>query len=116
MAGKKITVIYSDTARMTIKTIADFLRFRQIEHKSVIAKILDEFEGKTMAFPEGSPICAELLSLGCSKYRECNTADGYRVLYSIASKSGGVVIHVNAVISQRQSISGLLFSRIIEWQ
>ncbi|MHA7845970.1 type II toxin-antitoxin system RelE/ParE family toxin [Serratia sp. D1N4] len=114
MVASASVFIYSETAKMTMQTIAYFLRSHQIEPRPVIGKILDEFEEKTGVFPEGSPICAELLTLGCAKYRECNTTDGYRVLYSINDKEK--VIYVHAVLSQRQNIASLLFNRILEWQ
>ncbi|HDL6960907.1 TPA: type II toxin-antitoxin system RelE/ParE family toxin [Yersinia enterocolitica] len=110
-----MTFIYSETARVTLKTIAHFLRSHQIDAEPIFVKILDEFESRTRVFPDGCPICNELLMLGCSKYRECNTVDGYRVLYSAALKQDTVVIYVHAILSQRQNISNLLFNRILEW-
>jgi hypothetical protein len=116
MAVCDVTFIYSSTAKMTIQTIAHFLRSHQIDPKPVIAKVLDEFEEKTGLFPEGSPVCQELLALGCAKYRECNTIDGYRVLYSTPVNEKDSVIYVHAVLSQKQHIASLLFNRILEWQ
>lgn len=116
MAPGKVTFRYSATATMTMQTIAHFLRSRQIEPKSILSQVLDEFEEKTALFPEGSPVCPELLALGCAKYRECNTADGYRVLYSQQRVENAGVIHVHAVLSQKQHIASLLFNRILEWQ
>ncbi|WP_440514998.1 type II toxin-antitoxin system RelE/ParE family toxin [Serratia sarumanii] len=116
MSTTKITFRYSATAKMTMQTIAHFLRSHQIEPKSVLPSVLDEFEEKTVQFPEGSPVCPELLVLGCAKYRECNTADGYRVLYSTQQAENACVIHVHAVLSQKQHIASLLFNRILEWQ
>ncbi|BEM90281.1 plasmid stabilization protein (plasmid) [Serratia marcescens] len=111
-----VTFIYSSTAKMTMQTIVYFLRSRQIDPKPVIANVLDEFEQKTGLFPEGSPVCQELLELGCAKYRECNTTDGYRVLYSTSLNKNDDVIYVHAVLSQKQHIASLLFNRILEWQ
>lgn len=108
--------MYSSTARMTMQTIAHFLRSRQVDPKPMIANVLDEFEEKTGLFPERSPICPELLTLGCAKYRECNTADGYRVLYSTHLNEKDGVIYVHAVLSHKQHIASLLFNRILEWQ
>jgi hypothetical protein len=117
MAVYDVTFIYSSTAKMTMHTLAHFLRSRQIDPKPVIAKVLDEFEEKTGLFPEGSPVCQELLALGCAKYRECNTTAGYRVLYSTPlNEDKGGVIYVHAVLSQKQHIASLLFNRILEWQ
>jgi hypothetical protein len=116
MAVCDVTFIYSSTAKMTIQTIAHFLRSRQIDPKPVIVKVLDEFEEKTGLFPEGSPVCQELLALGCAKYRECNTTAGYRVLYSTHLNEKDGVIYVHAVLSQKQHIANLLFNRILEWQ
>jgi plasmid stabilization system protein ParE len=116
MAESAVTFIYSATAKMTIQTIAHFLRARQVDPKPVLANALDEFEEKTDLFPEGSPACPELLALGCAKYRECNTEDGYRVLYSVHLNDKYGVIYVHAVLSQKQHIASLLFNRILEWQ
>jgi hypothetical protein len=116
MAVYNVTFIYSSTAKMTMQTIAHFLRSRQADPNPVIANVLDEFEEKTGLFPEGSPICQELLELGCAKYRECNTADGYRVLYSTHLSEKDGVIYVHAVLSQKQHLASLLFNRILEWQ
>lgn len=116
MAECDVTFIYSSTAKMTMQTIAHFLRSRQVDPKPVIANVLDEFEKKTGLFPQGSPVCPELLALGCAKYRECNTAEGYRVLYSTQRAENDGVIHVHAVLSQKQHIASLLFNRILEWQ
>ncbi|WP_149570828.1 type II toxin-antitoxin system RelE/ParE family toxin [Serratia bockelmannii] len=116
MAKGNVAFIYSSTAKMTMQTIAHFLRSRQLDPKPVIANVLDEFEEKTGLFPEGSPVCQELLELGCAKYRECNTANGYRVLYSTRQNEKDGVIYVHAVLSQKQHIASLLFNRILEWQ
>ena len=77
--------------------------------------MLGEFEEKTDFFYEGSPVCQEFLELGCAKYRKCNTADGYRVLYSRRQNEKDSVIYVHAVLSQKQHIVSLLFNRILEW-
>lgn len=116
MAVCNVTFIYSSTAKMTMQTIVHFLRSRQVYPKPVIANVLDEFEEKTGLFPEGNPVCPELLALGCAKYRECNTANGYRVLYSTHLNDKDGVIYVHAVLSQKQHMASLLFNRILEWQ
>ncbi len=101
---------------MTMQTIIHFLFSRQLDFKPVIANVLYEFEEKTALFAEGSPVFQELLDLGCAKYRECNTTDGYRVLYSTQFNETGSVIYVHAILSQKQHIASLLFNRILEWQ
>ena len=116
MTAKAVTFIYSGTAKMTMQTIAYFLRSHQIDPKPVIKRALVEFEEKTGVFPEGSPVCDELLALGCAKYRECNTADGYRVLYSTTFGKEDTRIYVHVMLSQKQDIASLLFNRILEWQ
>lgn len=69
MAVCDVTFIYSSTARMTMQTIAHFLRSCQVDPKRVLAKVLDEFEERPGLFPEGSPFCREPLALGYAKYR-----------------------------------------------
>jgi hypothetical protein len=49
---------------MTMQTIAHFLRSRQIDPKPMIVCVQDEFEEKTVLFPEENPVCQALLALG----------------------------------------------------
>lgn len=116
MTARAVAFIYSETAKITMQTIAYFLRSHQIEPKPIIKKALAEFEEKIGVFPEGSPVCDALLELGCAKYRECNTADGYRVIYSTTLGEEETKVYVHALLSQRQNIASLLFNRILEWR
>ncbi|EHN94541.1 type II toxin-antitoxin system RelE/ParE family toxin [Escherichia coli] len=100
---------YTLTARTSLEQIADHLRSNDIDPLPVIEEILERFETRVTAFPSGCQLCPELLKLGVAKYRECNTPEGYRVLYSVE----GDVITAHAVLSQRQDIKQLLFRRLI---
>lgn len=108
----KVTVSYTDTAKSTAKKAASFLKARGIEAKPIIAAATAEFEGKVKTFPLSCPVCEQLVLIGCHKYHECNTSNGYRILYSY-DESGNVVT-VHAILSQKQDIQQLLYSRIIE--
>ena len=107
---QQISIEYTLTVKTCIDHIAVFLRNAGVEPRGVIASILDEFEGKVSAFPLGCQVCPELVNLGVSKYRECNTSDGYRVLYS----TDGSAVTAHAVLSHRQDVKQLLFKRLIQ--
>lgn len=104
-----MTIQYTLTARVSLEEIVSHLRRLDVDPSSVIPAVLDHFESKVRKFPLGCQVCPELLKIGCAKYRECNTPDGYRVLYSLDDS----VITVHAVMSQRQDIQQLLFRRLI---
>lgn len=106
------TVIYTETAQFCAKKIAGFLRSRGVEAKTVLAAVTKEFEDKVTTFPGGCPISPLLSQLGCMKYRECNTTNGYRLLYSLNAKETEITVH--AILSQREDVSQLLFTRMIE--
>ncbi|HDL7824143.1 TPA: type II toxin-antitoxin system RelE/ParE family toxin [Yersinia enterocolitica] len=103
---------YTETAKANITTIASFLKVNNVEPKSIIDAALTEFENKVGVFPESCPISPQLISIGCAKYRECNTKNGYRFLYSVNGNVDNVTCH--AIIRQEQDLQGLLFSRMIE--
>ena len=100
---------YTGTVRTCLGEIASYLRRVNVGPASVIPAILEHFEIKVGKFPQGCQICPELLKIGCVKYRECNTTDGYRILYSVEER----VITAHVVMSQRQDIQQLLFRRLI---
>jgi len=104
-----VSIQYTFTVKICIDDISSHLRRVEVEPKEVILGILDYFESKVNEFPLGCQIFPELLKIGCAKYRECNTPDGYRVLYSVK----GSLITAHAVLSQRQNIQQLLFKRLI---
>ncbi|MRT59037.1 type II toxin-antitoxin system RelE/ParE family toxin [Enterobacteriaceae bacterium RIT693] len=107
---QKVRIEYTLTLKTCVDHIAVFLRHTGVEPKGVIANILDEFEGKVSAFPLGCQVCPELLNLGVSKYRECNSSDGYRVVYS----TEGSTVTAHAILSHRQDVKQLLFKRLIQ--
>lgn len=102
---------YTHTVKVCIDDIASYLRRTEAEPKEVITAIIEQFEKRVSDFPLGCQVCPELLKIGCAKYRECNTADGYRVLYSVEDKT----ITAHAVLSQKQDIQQLLFKRLISF-
>ncbi|ERT11871.1 type II toxin-antitoxin system RelE family toxin [Photorhabdus temperata] len=106
-----VTVQYTETAKTSVKVISEFLRSKEIDPRPIIQKLVKEFENKVCSFPEGSPISAKLMKLGCSKYRECNTSGGYRIIYSI---DNGNQISAHVIMAQKQDIQHLLFTRLIE--
>lgn len=109
MDSKKIVIEYTRTAKETLRTIASFLQITGGDLK-IISDTLAAFELKAREFPLGSQICPELLNLGCAKYRECNTEQGFRVIYSVDNN----LLTVHAVLALRQDIKQLLFKRLIQ--
>lgn len=104
-----VVIQYTLTVKVCIEDIANHLRRMEVEPKEVIGGIIEHFESRARNFPLGCQVCPELLKIGCAKYRECNTQDGYRVLYSVESD----VITAHAILSHRQNIQNLLFKRLI---
>lgn len=100
---------YTHTVKVCIEDITSHLRHIEAEPKEVISGIIEHFENRVSDFPLGCQICPELLKIGCAKYRECNTPDGYRVLYSVEDN----VVTAHAILSHRQDIQNLLFKRLI---
>lgn len=100
---------YTRTVKVCIEDIANHLHRIEAEPKEVISGIIEHFENRVSDFPLGCQVCPELLKIGCAKYRECNTPDGYRVLYSVEND----VITAHAILSHKQDIQNLLFKRLI---
>lgn len=107
-----VNIEYTETAKSNITTIANFLKAKNVEPKSIINAALKEFENKVGIFPESCPISPQLVSIGCAKYRECNTKNGYRFLYSVNGDVEEITCH--SIVRQEQDLQGLLFSRMIE--
>lgn len=104
-----VVIQYTHTVKVCIEDIASHLRRIEIEPKEVISGIIEHFENRCRDFPLGCQICPELLKIGCAKYRECNTPDGYRVMYSVDDN----VITAHAILAHRQDIQNFLFKRLI---
>ncbi|EOW3642414.1 addiction module toxin RelE [Klebsiella pneumoniae] len=104
-------VIYTETFKMTARNILDFLSSTMENPKDILSKQIQAFEMKVDVFPEGCQISSDLLQLGCDRYRECITKDGYRVLYSYDVESEEITAH--AIFGQRQSVQQALFERLI---
>lgn len=103
---------YTYTVKICIDNIANYLRRTEAETKEVITDIIEQFEKRMSDVPLGCQVCPELLKIGCAKYRECNTADGYSVLYSVEDNT----ITAHAVLSQKKDLQQLLFKRLISFK
>lgn len=110
MEYNDIVFEYTLTAKYCIEDIARFLRRAEIEPRPVIAELLNAYENKVRQFPLGSQICPELLKIGCAKYREYNSQNGYRILYTVDES---MTVTAHAVLSQRQDIQQFLFKRLV---
>lgn len=110
-AAKHKGIKYTETFKLTARNVVDFLSASIDEPKTFLVKQIDEFETKVNVFPEGCQIAPDLLQLGCDRYRECITSDGYRILYSYDIQSKELTAHV--ILSKRQSVLESLFQRLI---
>jgi plasmid stabilization system protein ParE len=110
MDQSQVTFEYTLTVKHCIEDIVTFLRRADVEPRPVIEELLGQFEKTVGQFPQGCQICPELVKIGCAKYREYNSADGYRVLYSVDDTT----ITTHAVLAHRQDIQQLLFKRLIQ--
>ena len=110
MENSQISFKYTLTVKHCIEDIVNHLRRADVEPRPVIQDILEQFERTVGQFPLGGQICPELVKIGCAKYREFNTASGYRVLYAVDSST----ITAHAVLAHRQDIQQLLFKRLIQ--
>lgn len=110
MPATTISIEYTQTAKSTLNDVVYHLQRNQIDPRPIVDEMLSDFENKVLVFPKGCPISPELIKLGCDKYRECNTTNGYRVLYSVSEK----MITAHVILSQRQDVQQLLFKRLIE--
>ncbi|HCU0797090.1 MULTISPECIES: type II toxin-antitoxin system RelE/ParE family toxin [Citrobacter] len=107
---ESVKIEYTHTVKTCIDDIANYLHHVDVEVKPVITDILEQFEKQVSQFPLGCQVCPELIKIGVAKYRECNTAGGYRVLYSV----DGSTITAHAILSHRQDVKQLLFKRLIQ--
>ena len=108
---KAVSIIYTETFKHSATDVRDYLAHYHEDPKEIIDKQLDEFENKVRIFPEGCQISRDLSALGCYRYRECITKDGYRILYSFDPNANDLTTHV--ILGQKQSVQQLLFDRII---
>lgn len=110
-SNTKKGVIYTETFKLTARNLLSFLSTSVEEPKEVLNKQLDEFEKKVDVFPESCQFSPDLLELGCDRYRECITRDGYRILYSYDTEQEELTAHV--ILGKRQSVLQCLFERLI---
>lgn len=106
---KMVNIEYTQTAKITLNDIIFHLKANSIEPLPIIEAILNEFEDRVKAFPTSCQISPELLKIGCSAYRECNTHSNYRVIYSFDNS----LITVHVILAQKQDIQQALFKRLI---
>ncbi|AVG35618.1 MULTISPECIES: hypothetical protein [Enterobacteriaceae] len=110
MEKNVVKIEYTETVRTCLSEITSHLRQAEIDPGPVLAEILDQYENRVSIYPYGCQSSPELLKIGVSKYRECNTANGYRVLYTIEDS----IVTTHAILAQRQDIKQLLFRRLIK--
>lgn len=108
-----VNVTYTETAIFGAQKIAKFLRSQGVQDpRSVIDAATENFEKVVTAFPKGCGVSIELSKIGCMKYLEYNSSNGYRILYTVNQAETEVDVHM--IISQRANVQQLLFERIIE--
>jgi hypothetical protein len=103
------TITYLPTVRLSLQEIVAFHRRLGNDYRTIIARVIDEFESRVSHFPLSCAVCSELADLGITRYREFNSSENYRILFSIEQQT--VFAHV--LLSQRQSIQQLLFKRLL---
>ncbi len=103
------TITYLPTVRLSLQEIATFHRRLGNNYKAIIARVIDEFESRVRHFPLSCPVCSELADMGVTRYREFNSSENYRILFSVVKKN----IFVHVLLSHRQSIQQLLFKRLL---
>lgn len=106
---EQLDIEYTATAKSTLVEIIRHLKANNVPPMPVVGEIINAFEARVSQFSTGCQICPELLKIGCDKYRECNTVNGYRVIYSLEDP----LITVHAFLAQRQDIQQILFNRLI---
>lgn len=106
---ERMDIEYTATAKSTLLEIVHHLKTNNVLPVPVVESIISGFEARVSLFPTGCQICPELLKIGCDKYRECNTLNGYRVIYSLEDS----LITVHAFLAQKQDIQQTLFNRLI---
>lgn len=96
---------------MSIDEIASFQTSQGNDALKNINAVLDEFEAKVKVFPLSCPVAPDLAALGIIKYREGNTLNAYRIIYTYDEPAN--VISVYVLLSQRQNVQELLFKKLI---
>ncbi|WP_235937398.1 type II toxin-antitoxin system RelE/ParE family toxin [Rahnella contaminans] len=96
---------------MSIDEIASFQTSQGNDALENINAVLDEFEAKVKIFPLSCPVAPDLAALGIIKYREGNTLNAYRIIYTYDEPAN--VISVYVLLSQRQNVQELLFKKLI---
>jgi hypothetical protein len=107
----KITIEYLQTVKLSIDEIASFQNSQGNDALKIINEVLDEFEAKVKVFPLSCPVAPDLAALGIIKFRECNTLNGYRIIYTYDESAN--LIYVYVLLSQRQNVQELLFKKLI---
>lgn len=103
------TIIYLPTARLSLEKIADFHRRLGNDYNAIIARVIEEFESRVRHFPLSCPVSPTLAELGVTRYREFNSSENYRIVFSIEENT--VFAHV--LLSYRQCIKELLLRRML---
>ncbi|KJV34572.1 plasmid stabilization protein [Pantoea sp. BL1] len=106
---EQFTIIYLPTVRLSLEKISAFHRRLGNDYNAIIARVIDEFESRVRNFPSSCPVSSQLADLGVTRYREFNSSENYRILFSIEENT--VFVHV--LVSYRQSIQQLLLRRIL---
>ncbi|WP_254303112.1 type II toxin-antitoxin system RelE/ParE family toxin [Rahnella sp. BCC 1045] len=96
---------------MSIDEIASFQTSQGNDALKNINAVLDEFEAKVKIFPLSCPVAPDLAALGIIKYRECNTLNAYRIIYTYDEPANLISVYV--LLSQRQNVQELLFKKLI---
>ncbi|MFO6296613.1 type II toxin-antitoxin system RelE/ParE family toxin [Rahnella selenatireducens] len=107
----KVVIEYLQTVKLSIDEIASYQTSQGNDPLKIINAVLDEFEAKVKVFPLSCPVSPDLAALGVIKYRQCNTLNGYRIIYTYNEPAKLISVYV--LLSQRQNVQELLFKKLI---
>jgi mRNA-degrading endonuclease RelE of RelBE toxin-antitoxin system len=96
---------------LSIDEIASFQTSQGNDALKNINAVLDELEAKVKVFPLSCPVAPDLAALGIIKYREGNTFNAYRIIYTYDEPANLISVYV--LLSQRQNVQELLFKKLI---
>ena len=96
---------YTETFFKSFDMVLDHLLFYGEQDSSVIEKAeraLTKVKKVLLEYPEAYPINQDLLAYGLS-YREANTEDGFRILYTITQTSEACWVDFELFLQKKMS-------------
>lgn len=101
----KCVVRYTDTFFKSTNMVIDHLLFYNNQSPAIVEKVelaVNKVKEVVLEYPQAYPINQDLLEYGLS-YREANTDDEFRLLYSITMTSSVCYIDFELFLQQKMS-------------